>query len=51
MRKVHRKRPGDRALQPVHLLMAFFVSGQIAIHPPTGELITTDIEAETHQVL
>ena len=28
-----------------------FVSGQIAIHPPTGELITTDIEAETHQVL
>ena len=28
-----------------------FISGQIAIHPPTGELITSDVEAETHQVL
>ncbi len=28
-----------------------YVSGQIAINPSTGELVTTDIEAETHQVL
>ena len=27
------------------------MSGQIAINPSTGELVTTDIEAETHQVL
>jgi len=28
-----------------------FVSGQIAINPATGELNTTSIEAETHQVM
>lgn len=28
-----------------------FVSGQIAIDPATGELVLTDIEAETHRVL
>ena len=28
-----------------------FASGQIAIHPPTGKLITESIEAETHQVM
>ncbi len=28
-----------------------FASGQIAIHPPTGELITGTIEEETHQVM
>ena len=28
-----------------------FASGQIAIHPPTGELVTGTIEAETHQVM
>jgi len=28
-----------------------YVSGQIAINPATGDLITTDIEAETHQVM
>lgn len=28
-----------------------YVSGQIAIHPPTGELITETIEAETRQVM
>ena len=28
-----------------------FVSGQIAINPETGELITESIEAETHQVM
>ena len=29
----------------------FYISGQIAIDQATGDLITTDIEAETHQVL
>jgi len=28
-----------------------FVSGQIAIHPETGELVLDNIEAETHRVL
>ena len=28
-----------------------FVSGQIALDPATGELIDSDIEAETHQVM
>ena len=28
-----------------------YASGQIAINPATGELITSDIEAETHQVM
>lgn len=28
-----------------------YISGQIAIHPPTGEIITESIEAETNQVM
>ena len=28
-----------------------FISGQIPINPATGDLVTTDIEAETRQVL
>ena len=28
-----------------------YVSGQIAINPATGELVQTDIQAETHQVM
>jgi 2-iminobutanoate/2-iminopropanoate deaminase len=28
-----------------------FVSGQIALDPASGELVLTDIEAETHRVL
>lgn len=28
-----------------------FVSGQIALHPETNELVKTDIMAETHQVM
>ena len=28
-----------------------FCSGQIAINPATGELVTDNIEAETHQVM
>ena len=37
--------------QAVLLNGTLFASGQIAIHPPTGELITSSIEEETHQVL
>lgn len=37
--------------QAVLLNGILFASGQIAIHPPTGELITSSIEEETHQVL
>jgi 2-iminobutanoate/2-iminopropanoate deaminase len=28
-----------------------FVSGQVAIDPPTGNLVMDDIETETHQVM
>lgn len=28
-----------------------FISGQIAINPENGELVTSDIESETHRVL
>ncbi|MVN90650.1 RidA family protein [Mucilaginibacter aquatilis] len=28
-----------------------FVSGQIALHPQSGELVLTDIPTETHQVM
>ena len=28
-----------------------FVSGQVALKPETGELVTKDIQAETHQVM
>jgi len=28
-----------------------YVSGQVAFHPTTGELVMDDIEAETHQVM
>lgn len=28
-----------------------YISGQIAIHPPTGEIINDSIEAETRQVM
>ncbi|MEM1327049.1 MAG: Rid family detoxifying hydrolase [Bacteroidota bacterium] len=28
-----------------------YVSGQIGINPATGELVTDDIESETHQVM
>lgn len=29
----------------------FFAAGQIALHPATGELITSDIQSETQQVM
>ncbi|MEO0789568.1 MAG: Rid family hydrolase, partial [Bacteroidota bacterium] len=28
-----------------------YISGQIALDPTTGELLTSDIETETHQVM
>ena len=37
--------------QAVSLGNLLFVSGQIAIDPPTGNLILDDIETETHQVM
>ncbi|MEO5905543.1 MAG: Rid family detoxifying hydrolase [Saprospiraceae bacterium] len=40
--------PYSQAIQAGHSL---YISGQIAIDPPTGDLITTNIEDETHQVL
>jgi 2-iminobutanoate/2-iminopropanoate deaminase len=40
--------PYSQAIQAGNLL---FVSGQIAIHQSTGNLLTESIEAETHQVM
>lgn len=40
--------PYSQAIQAGNTL---YISGQIAIDPATGDLISTDIEAETHQVL
>ncbi|HEY1010428.1 MAG TPA: RidA family protein [Sphingobacteriaceae bacterium] len=40
--------PYSQAVQAGNML---FVSGQIAIDPATGELMTSDLETETHQVL
>ena len=40
--------PYSQAIQAGDTL---YISGQIAIDPATGELITTSIEEETHQVL
>ena len=40
--------PYNQATQVENLL---FISGQIAIIPSTGELVSSDIEAETHQVM
>jgi len=40
--------PYSQAIQAGNML---FISGQIALDPDTGELITSSIEDETHQVL
>jgi 2-iminobutanoate/2-iminopropanoate deaminase len=40
--------PYSQAIQAGNLL---FVSGQIAIQPSTGNLLTASIEEETHQVM
>ncbi len=40
--------PYSQAIRHADLL---FVSGQIAMHPTTGELLTADIESETHRVM
>lgn len=40
--------PYNQAVQAGNLL---FISGQICIHPPTGEMKNKDIQEETHQVM
>ena len=40
--------PYNQAVRTGNLL---FVSGQIALHPQTGELVDTGIADETHQVM
>ncbi len=40
--------PYNQAIRAGNLL---FASGQIAIHPATGELVVGDIESETRQVM
>lgn len=40
--------PYSQAIKAGNVL---YISGQIAIDPPTGNLLTDDIETETHQVL
>ncbi len=40
--------PYSQAIQQGHTL---YVSGQIALDPVSGELVTQNIEAETHRVL
>jgi len=40
--------PYNQAIKAGSML---FVSGQIALHPETNELVKTDIMAETHQVM
>lgn len=37
--------------QAVETGSTLYLSGQIALHPESGELQTSDIESETHQVL
>lgn len=40
--------PYNQAIQAGNLL---FVSGQIALHPETNQLVQDDIKTETHQVM
>lgn len=40
--------PYNQAVQTGNLL---FISGQICIHPPTGEMKNKDLQEETHQVM
>lgn len=40
--------PYNQAVQAGNTL---YISGQIAIHPPSGEIINGTIEEETHQVM
>jgi len=37
--------------QAIRAGQTVYISGQIPIDPATGELVTTDIEAQTHQVM
>lgn len=40
--------PYNQAVQTGNLL---FISGQICLHPPTGEMKNKDLQEETHQVM
>lgn len=40
--------PYNQAIISNHLV---FISGQIALHPATNELVSADIATETHQVM
>ncbi len=40
--------PYNQAIQANGFL---FLSGQIALHPETGELVNSDVATETHQVM
>ena len=55
MRKIIQTDKAPAPVGPYNQAIAFghtlYVSGQIAIDPATGELVTGDIEAETRQVL
>lgn len=37
--------------QAILVQNTLYISGQIALHPQTGELVQTDIPTETHQVM
>ncbi len=55
MKKIISTAAAPAAIGPYNQAVQFngllFVSGQIPIDPATGELVTGDIETETHQVL
>jgi 2-iminobutanoate/2-iminopropanoate deaminase len=54
-KKVVQGDKGPKAIGPYSLAIQagqfIFVSGQLGIHPTTGELVDGGIEAETHQAL
>ena len=55
MKKILNTSNAPSPVGPYNQAVAFngvlYVSGQIAIHPPSGALITDNIEAETRQVM
>ncbi len=55
MKKIHNTSNAPAPVGPYNQAVqhgdTLYVSGQVAINPATGELITTDIETETHQVM
>lgn len=55
MKKIVETKDAPAPIGPYNQAVSFngtlFMSGQIAIDPNSGELITDDIEQETHQVM